>query len=270
MLSCVRGRAAVVAIISLVFAACLPDPPTSTGPVALNVGSLLLEIEFALPVMARVQLTDPTLAFPFPVLTLSQCGYVAATQSFNCPPTTSPGVPGITVTRAIVLYDAANRPLSSPDAAATASLRLVTTTTGSFLTTTTGSFLSSGNDTTYRKDDALLSGLLESNQVLNETVIGRLVLAASFPGGTTSTIEDTTRVVNLRLPTVVTTTSWPVSGTVTDDETRTESSILGGPTKSRVAMTFDGTSQMTVTKTTNGTTVSCKINMGITTYQPCP
>jgi hypothetical protein len=187
---------------------------------------------------------------PVPSSSASSCAFSATDQRFDCAPVT---VNGLTITRSYALLDASGHSLSIANPAAIAAIHSITDIKGTLAGTgTTGTSM-----TIDRHEDATLTDLLATTHVLNGTATQKLDFAAS---GLTFSSNETSTTANLRLPQPTATTHWPLGGTITTDRTMTVSG-LAGTTTSHEVLTFDGTSVMTLTRTSGSVTMTCKFDL---------
>lgn len=179
-------------------------------------------------------------------LTPSSCSYSAASQSFTCPTVTASG---ITLTRSFTLLSAAGTPQSQFDPAATAAVRTNSTMAGTI--TAGGSSI-----TMDGQDELTLSGILTGVHVLNGTSL--MHMTGTDVGSTVPyTLTIGTTISALVLP-ATPADKWPKSGRILVDLT---DSMQGTTTNSHLAMTFNGTSKVTVTLTSDGLTFSCTVDL---------
>lgn len=246
-------------VTGIVIAGCLSDAPTGAGAATLDLRALGLELQNALPIVAASELSDPTTPFHSPVPIFSECPYTPAVQSFVCPILPS-FFPGVNTQQTVTLYDGAGRTLSSADRSVTESFRLVTTTSGT-LGDASAALMS-------RVEDLTLSGLLEGKYVLNGTTISREERAPTSADGFAFIISDTTRMSDVHLPVAVSSTTWPLSGTVTEQWSGVFDASHPSVT-SHVSMMFDGTSFMTLTRASSTGTHTCRIDLAFLTPPPC-
>jgi hypothetical protein len=185
-----------------------------------------------------------------PALGIGRCGYVAASQSFVCPPTTTSG---ITITQSFTLLNATGAAQSVFDAATTAAVKSSTAVAGTV--DQDGSTL-----TVDAREELTLSGLLTGTHTINGTstahIFGTLVLDEAADVD----IRITASVANLVLPTNATsgTQSWPVSGTIVVESSAAFSDFTAS---TRQSITFNGTSTVTVTITGGGVSQTCQLNL---------
>lgn len=179
-------------------------------------------------------------------LTPSNCSYSAASQSFTCPTVTASG---ITLTRSFTLLTASNTPQSQFDPATTAAVRTNSTMAGKI--TSAGSAIAVDG-----KDEMTLSGLLTGVHTLNGTSV--MHMSGTEPGSTTPfTMTMSTTIANLVLP-ATTAEKWPKSGQIIMDIT---DSMLGAAGTERITMTFNGTSKVLMTMTSDGFSFNCTVDM---------
>jgi len=193
---------------------------------------------------------------PVPSSSTSSCTYSATNQRFGCAPVT---VNGLTITRSYALLDAAGHPLSVPNPTALAAIHSITDLQGTLAGTGTA-----GTMTIVRHEDATLSDLLATTHLLNGTATQKLDFAAT---GLTFSSNETSTTANLRLPAPTATAHWPLGGTITTDRTMTVSGVSAATTSHEV-LSFDGTTVMTLTRTSGTVTTTCKFDLSKPTVLP--
>jgi hypothetical protein len=237
-----------------------PSGPNTPGTASFDVAAVLAEIGRGTPTAARAEMGASALAGALPVVP-SACSYVAASQSFTCPAQT---VNGVTITLSYTLLDAAGHPQSSPNVATTAAVRTLSTIKGTLTIPAGGANAVSGTVTLDRTEDMTLSGLLTGVHTLNGTASGTSVSVTTFNGQSIEfTSVDKSTTTNVVLPKATSTTFWPVSGTITSDQTLTSTSgsLSGLKTTIHMVMTFDGSANIVVKITIDGVSSTCTINM---------
>lgn len=180
------------------------------------------------------------------------CVFVAASQSFECPPVTSGGM---TAKRTYQLLDATGKPQSAFDQATTAAIRTIMDLSGTMVPRegTTPPF----TVTIASHSDQTLSGLLTSTRTVNGTGNSTATITSQ---GTTFTVTSTQKTESLVLPARGSASPYPSSGKIT--VATTMPGLLGTGTRtSTMVMTYNGTSTMTMTMTTDGRTITCLIDM---------
>jgi hypothetical protein len=194
-----------------------------------------------------VSVPGSSTAASVPSSAISSCPYSSADQRFECAPVTTNG---LTITRSFALLDASNQPLSTLDPTAVVAIRTITDVKGALPASALGTV------TINRHDDETLSGIRTSIHTMNgtstqqTTIVMNSITYSSNETGTTS---------NLQLPLPTATSPWPTSGTITTDRTIT---VTPGLTvTSHEVLTFDGTSIVTLTRTSAGSTMTCAIDL---------
>jgi hypothetical protein len=158
------------------------------------------------------------------------------------------------------LIDAAGNSQTKPDAQ-TSAIETKTSVSGTLSTTTTEPRASTGSYTVNSSSDETLSGLRADNHTLNgattTTIQGTLQL-----GTTTLPLDDhrTETTSNLVLPNARKGQKWPLSGTITIDDTSND--FGSSSATNRVTITFNGTSVVTFTFTGPFGTSTCKVDLG--------
>jgi hypothetical protein len=176
------------------------------------------------------------------------CSYAVSSQNYVCPAVVSGG---LTMTASYWLFDAAGQAMPLFNAGTIASVRVKNTLTGT---------ITSGVVTVEGQQDQTLSGLQSAAHTLNGTGTLSVISAgsATVPGPYSK--RSTTTISNLVLPASGAAHAYPTSGTVTIDGV---SSYFGSPTvTTKVVMTFNGTSKVTVSITPAGRTSSiCTLDL---------
>ena len=218
------------------------DTPRATLDQALT--------ELTLPVLGATGGSVSALFPGAPVLGIPRCAYSTASQSFVCPPVTTNGM---TINQSFTLLTATGATQSVFDQAATAAVRSSTAVTGSV--EQGGSTLS-----VDAREELTLGGLLTGPHTLNGTstahISGTIVLDEATP----IDIRITGSIANLVLPanTSTGTQVWPVSGTIVVESSAVFADLTS---TSRVTMTFNGASTVTVTVTEDGVSQTCQLDL---------
>ena len=237
---------ALAAVFAFTGACSEPTGPSDVQPADLS--EVLAELQpssLAPAVGAILPIPVPSLSAVVP----SSCSYDAASQSFMCPNVT---VSGVTASRSFTLLDASGTPQTAFDRTSTAAVRMKSTFAGTITSGATSMVVD-------QRQDLTLSGLLTGVHTLNGTSL--LHLTGSFATGGTSSPTDmtmSTTITDLVLPRSSTGSQWPQSGTIAGTVTDTE---LGTSFTTTIAMTFNGTSVVTVTTTAGGFTSTSTIDL---------
>lgn len=243
-----------------------PEPLDLRGVLGEMVLPGINVVSLALPASTSVS------ASVAPAIDPSRCSYSASTGGFDCPAVT---VGGLTVTQSYLLFDAAGKPQSRADRNTTASVRALSTMTGT-LSFASGASTPGGTLTVNRRQDMTLSGLLTGRHVLNGTAnmmaTGTLTVGSSSQPVTLTEQETTAELVLPAATPGDTTQHWPRSGSITVDATVG----LGGgsppafSTAFRQQMTFNGTSTIAIVTTTAAGTKSCTVDLATKAPPVCP
>lgn len=229
-----------------------PSAPDQGATATLDVGRLFGELTVpAVPVAGALPFAAPTVSIP------ASCPYAAASQTFVCPPFTSGG---LTVSLSYALLDAGGKSLSTPDRNAAASMRTVGTVAGTV--TLPASSGPGGTFTVSQRQELTLSGLLTSTHRLDGTSTARVDGTVTAGGATIPVSTTMTQTIaGLAYPAgaAAGAQQWPASGTITVDATTSTGASAAATT--RMVMTFDGTSTVTLTLTSGGTTQRCTLNL---------
>ena len=235
MINPMRPRFLTLAAAALLAGCGAESSVSPTTPVSLD------EVfkEMRLPALSGV--TSRSARFGGPSTALGStvpkgCSYALASQSFVCAPITEGN---LTITQSYQLLNSSGGPLPAFEATSLAAVRMQGTATG----TQTNA---AGTITLDGRQDQTLSGLQTSKHVLNGTstlnvsgTYGADTLAEPF----TETIKTTTS--DLVIPANPGPNTYPASGTITIDETSVFPGVPLPP--SRIVITFNGTSKVTVT-----------------------
>jgi hypothetical protein len=183
------------------------------------------------------------------------CPYESATQRFVCPATIAGS---FTVKQYVQLFDASNTPMSTYDVSKLAAIRHVSDVTG---TTVSGT----SSFKTTQHNDGTLSGLLTGTRTLNASGTHVMtVTSTQLPSSVVFDMSHTT--TNVVVPKRGNDNKYPPSGTIA-------MTLLVGPPNestatSTITMTFNGTSIVPMTFTTNGVTRTCTVDLASATAQP--
>jgi hypothetical protein len=188
-----------------------------------------------------------------PPTSAGACAYSPASQRFECAPLTSNGV---TFTRSFALLDANGVSLSVANPATVAAINTITTIKGTITSTSSSPTGGQLTMTLDHRENATLSQLQSPTHLLNGTSTDTTDLAFS---GLSLTSNETSTTSNLQLPRPTADVHWPLGGTMTTDRTMTSNG--SAPITSHEVISFDGTSVITITRTSGGTTTTCKIDL---------
>ena len=185
------------------------------------------------------------------------CTYSEATGFFVCPTVTTGS---LTVSRMYRFIDAAGHSQPKPDAQ-TSAFQTKDSVSGTVTTTTTTPRASTGSYTINSASDHTLSGLRAANHTLNgvttTTIQGTLQL-----GTTTLALDEhrTETTSNLVLPNARKGQKWPLSGTISIEET-TNNFDSTTPDTFNISIAFNGTSVVTFTFSGPFGSNSCKVDL---------
>ena len=251
------GRLVILAFVA-VASGCSDSPADPRGSQSPELAQVLQQMSLpavAGAVGAFAPVSMPALAAAVP----SQCVHESASGSFVCPPV---NFSGITVSRSFTLFDAAGASQSSFVPTTTAAVRTHTTARG----TLTGGAMSLVLD---EEDTMTLSGLLTSANTLDGVSNARM--SGSYGSGSSTlpfTMTTATTIARVVLPKPSGgERSYPMSGTVTVDNTTTTSTLA--PTSTRLVMTFNGTSVVDVVMTSFGVTRHCTVDLARSSLYSC-
>jgi hypothetical protein len=232
-----------------VAAACASD---NTGPIS-NVDGLVDESATAAYSSSAMAASVGGSVMPMVPTGTSSCAFSKTNQRFECAPVTRDG---ITVTRSFALLDASGASLSVAGPTAIASIHTISTMSGTLASSRLSGLSTAATMTIDRHEDATLSQLQSPTHVLNGT---STQVTDFVTTGLTVHTDETSTTSNLRLPGPAADVRWPLGGTITTDRTLTGNGLPSQPTREVIA--FDGTSIMTVTRTTGGFTSTCRIDL---------
>ncbi len=237
-------RALALVIVAASVAACGSDSSTAPDHPPADLNTVLSEM--VLPSIASSLVPGMPAAPETSALSSSSCSYSSASQDFTCPTVTASG---LTFTRSFTLLSASGTPQSQFDPAATAAVR-----TNSALA---GTITSDGSTITVDGQDELtLSGILTGVHVLNGTSVMN-VHGTDAESTTPYSMSITTTTANLVLP-ATPADKWPKSGSILMDVT---DSMQGSPMTMHMTMTFNGTSKVVVTMSSDGLSVNCTVDL---------
>lgn len=188
-------------------------------------------------------------AVPITMPSAAQCFYNSKSQFFSCPSTTRNG---LTFTLAYQLLDASGTIQTAFNPTTTAAIRTVSDLSGTF-TPPPGSVAST--ITMSGGSDQTLSGLLTRTHTLNGTGIWRSTMVV---GSTSGNMTTSSTITGLVLPQRDSPNQYPQAGSIAMDLT---GNFATTTVVSRIVMTFNGTSTMTMVMTINGITTNCTLDM---------
>ncbi|HEV7993850.1 MAG TPA: hypothetical protein VGP25_18630 [Gemmatimonadaceae bacterium] len=180
----------------------------------------------------------------------SACVYTASSQRFICP-TRNAG--GLTIDGSYALLTAAGSPQSAFDPASTSAVRTDVTVVGTVSDPAT-------RVTIDAKQTLTLSGLLTGIHVLDGTATSKVT--GTVVEGSTSvpiTSSTTTTISKLVMPHSSSPGRWPVSGTITSENSTSLSGLP--PVQTRIEITFDGTGRGGMIITVAGVTKRCAVDL---------
>jgi hypothetical protein len=236
------------------------DSPSGPGsPSVPDVAELLTEMSSS-ALSSAAAIASPRIgpALSASALDPSTCRYSATSGFFECPTTT---VNGLTFTRSFRLIDGAGNPQSAPDTH-TSAIETKTTVDGTVSTSTPagpGGIATSSNYTLHANSDRTLSGVRTNAHTLNGaslTSISGTIQLGTDVLPIDQTISETT--TNLVLPNAKAGQRWPQSGTISI-ETMLGTAPASGTSKMEI--TFNGTSVVTITTTSSFGTTTCHVDL---------
>ena len=253
-------RGIALTTIALAMVACSDSPSGPTSPTVPDVTTLLAEMSSSSVGAAEALAGSPGTAVLVAASTPDpgSCTYDAATGFFVCPTVTRGS---LTISRMFRFIDAAGHSQPQPDAQ-TSAFETRTSVSGTVTSTTGEPSASTGTYTINSSSDQTLSGLRAENHILNgittTTVQGTLQL-----GTTTLTLDEHRKETtsNLVLPNARKGQKWPLSGTITIDETTNDFDSSNASTTYQMSISFNGTSVVTFTFSGPFGSSSCKIDL---------
>jgi hypothetical protein len=246
------------AAIGLAMLAC-SDAPSGPAPVTIpDASTLLAELSSSGISAAEAFGGSPSLNVVTQSSDPRACTYTEATGFFVCPTVTSGS---LTISRMYRFIDAAGHSQPKPDAQ-TSAFETKTSVTGTLTSTTTEPRVSTGNYTINSTSDQTLTGLRAANHTLNgvttTTIQGTLQL-----GTTTLALDEHLKETtsNLVLPNARKGEKWPLSGTITLEETTNNFDSASPDATYTTTITFSGTSKVTFTFSGPYGSSSCTIDL---------
>jgi hypothetical protein len=237
-------RVVALVLVSAAVAACGSDSSVAPDRPPADLEAVLSEM--ALPSLVGSLVPGAPVTPDASALSPSSCSYSSASRSFTCPVVTASG---ITLTRSFTLLSLSGTPQSQFDPASTAAVRTNSTTAGTIIAD--GSTI-----TLDGHDEFTLSGILTGVHVLNGTSI--MNVHGTDPGSTIPfDLSVATTIADLVLP-ATPADRWPKSGRILVDLT---DSMEGTTSTTHMTMTFNGTSKVAMTMTSDGFTLSCTIDL---------
>jgi hypothetical protein len=178
-----------------------------------------------------------------------RCAYTAASQSFVCPSSTASG---ITINQSFTLLTASGAKQSAFDPTTTASVKTNTTVVGTVVEN--GATLTVDSQT-----ELTLGGLLSGPHTLDGSFAEHI--SGAFAVDAPIDVRITGSITNVVLPanTAVGAPVWPTAGTIVVAASGTLGDLE--PFTSRVTLTFNGTSTVTVTVVEDGVSQTCQTDL---------
>jgi hypothetical protein len=253
-------------------AACGSDgttsPPQITGP-SIDVATVVAQMStgglsaIATPAASELgNVSIPTI----PASAVAACPYSTTTQMFVCPQYSANG---IAYSVSYSLTDAGGHGITAATSTGIASIRVILDFAGTY--TPSGTVIGPSFGTQQGHSDMTSSGLLTNGRTYNGTTSQHIDLLTN---GVQSSSDATIVTSNLVIPVSQSSTQavWPTGVVTTDAKIALD---LGANTVSNLEsgfiLTFDGTSRVKITTTTNGQAMtSCTVAMTATGLGPCP
>src|SRR3954464_7605350 len=252
-------RRVALAVVALSILACSDSPSGPTASTVPDVTALLAEMSAPSIGMAEVLAGTPSVGVMLSTSSdPSACTYNDATGFFVCPTVTTGS---LTVSRMYRFIDAAGNSQPKADAQ-TSAFEMKTSVTGKVTTTTTEPRASTSSYTINSNSDQTLSDLRAENHTLNglttTAIEGTLQLGAeTLP--LDEHLKETTS--NLVLPSARKGQKWPLSGSITVEETTNNFDPFAPSATYRTTITFSGTSKVTLTFSGPLGSSSCTVDL---------
>lgn len=232
--------------IGLTMLACSDSPSGPTTPTIPDAATLLAEMSSSIigAAEAFAASSSSSLVPTANAFDPRTCTYSESTGFFVCPTVT---IGSLTVSQMYRFIDAAGNSQSKPDAQ-TSAFETKTAVSGTLTTTTTDPRPSTASYTINSNSDQTLTGLRAENHTLNglttTTIQGTLQ-----SGGTTLPVDEHLKETtsNLMLPNARKGQKWPLSGTITVEETSNSFDPFAPSATYLTTITFHGTSVVTLT-----------------------
>ncbi len=249
-----------LAAIGLTMLACSDSPSGPTTPTIPDAATLLAEMSSS-GIGAAEALAGSSNVNVVPTTNAADprtCTYDSSTGFFVCPTVTTGS---LTISRMYRFIDAAGNSQSKPDAQ-TSAFETKSTVSGTITTTTTEPRTSAGSFTINSSSDQTLTGLRAENHTLNG-VTTTTIQGALQSGSTTLPLDEHVKETtsNLVLPNARKGEKWPLSGTITVEETTNNFDPLSPVATYSTTITFHGTSKVTFTFSGPIGSSSCTVDL---------
>jgi len=248
------------AAIGLAMLACSDSPSGPTTPTIPDAATLIAEMSSSgigaaeafvgsspVNVVMSTSPSDPR-----------SCTYNQGTGFFVCPTVT---IGSLTISRMYRFIDAAGNSQSKPDAQ-TSAFETKTAVSGTLTSTTNDPRPSTSSYTINSNSDQTLSGLRAENHTLNG-ITTTTIQGTLQTGGTTLPLDEQLKETtsNLVLPNVRKGQKWPLSGTITVEETTNNFDPFSPTATYSTTITFSGTSKVTLTFSGPFGNSSCTVDL---------
>jgi hypothetical protein len=247
------------AVAALSIVACSDSPSGPTPSTVPDVTALLAEMSSSSIGMAEALAGSPSVGVMLSSSSdPSTCTYNEATGFFVCPTVTTGS---LTVSRMYRFVDAAGHSQPKADAQ-TSAFETKMSVSGKITMTTTEPRTSTSSYTINSNSDQTLSGLRAENHTLNGLTTTAIEGALQLGDETLPLdehLKETTS--NLVLPSARKGQKWPLSGTITIEETSNDFDQPPSGSTYQTSITFNGTSVVTLTFTSPFGTSSCKVDL---------
>jgi hypothetical protein len=220
--------------------ACGDDPTSSPVSQTANVDALLSEVGASQSLSNFGMTLGGAVALSIAAQSSYNCPYSAPSKTFICPDRT---VQGLTFKNYYQLLDPSDAPQSAFNTSTTAAIRTVSDVSGT-INLTVPIAVTGHNEQT-------LSGLLTSSHVLNGTGTSTQTMSLTTTPLTLTTAETISNLVQPKNG-----HKSPESGTISVEMSSGTSGVT-----SRITMSFNGTSTVTMEMTFGGTTRTCTMDL---------
>jgi hypothetical protein len=249
-----------LAVIGLTMLACSDSPSGPTTPTIPDAATLLAEMSSSSIGAAEALAGSSNVNVPLAMSGADPrtCAYNEATGFFVCPTVTAGS---LTISRMYRFIDAAGNSQSKPDAQ-TSAFETKTSVSGTITSTTTEPRTSTGSYTINSVSDETLSDLRAEHHTLNG-VTTTTIQGTLQAGGTTLPLDEHLKETtsNLVLPNARKGEKWPLSGTITVEDTTNNFDPFTPTATYSTTITFHGTSKVTFTFSGPFGSSSCTVDL---------
>jgi len=249
-----------LAAIGLAMLACSDSPSGPTTPTIPDAATLLAEMSSSIIGAAEsfAGSSNVNVVLPTSASDPQACTYNAGTGFFTCPTVTTGS---LTISLMYRFIDAAGNSQSKPDAQ-TSAFETKTTVSGTLTSTTTNPRPSTSSYTINSASDQTLSELRAENHTLNG-ITTTTIQGTLQSSGTTLPLDEHLKETtsNLVLPNARKGQKWPLSGTITVEDTSNDFDPFAPTVTYLTTITFHGTSKVTFTFSGPFGSSSCTVDL---------